>query len=376
MAPRPFTSAPTMTSPARLILAAVAALLVSPARAQLEQNPRVPTPEGEISINIYGYTPSLALGLVCCIVFFIGLVLHIVWLVKYRSTRTFEALIVLACLMEIVGYAARIAASKNPFVLNSFVLQYFFIVISPIFLSAALYWALAVLIRARTEYRELSPIGPRLLIAIFVFFDVATILAQVVGAAFVGASESQLGRGEKPFISPDGANDIVTGGLAVQSAAFLVFLAILAVFLFRLYASGLVSAAPSSSAAGKHHSGSARYASAEESASSTVNGTPAAGPSSAAPGATRSQPKLSATLLWTLTGTALLIYMRTLFRLAESAAGLVSYIARDQALFGVFESMPIMLAVLWWGVLPLGRTTDIGPTKVDGGRQERSAEKA
>ncbi|KAE8250600.1 hypothetical protein A4X13_0g4576 [Tilletia indica] len=273
-------------------------------------NPKDPVPDNEIGINIYGYTPSLALGVVGCVVFFVSLVVHLVWLVRYKSTRTFEALVALTCLLEVIGYGARTAASQNPFVLISFILQYFFIVCAPIFLSAALYWALSVLIRSRAEYRALSPIGPKKLLAIFIFFDVATIVAQVVGAAFVGVSESKLGRGEKSFITPEQSNNVVVGGLAVQSAAFLVFLILFALFVLRVSRSNIPN-------------------------------------------------KPSPLLVITLAGTALLIYLRTLFRLAESAAGLGSYIAREQVLFGVLETLPIMLSVLWLAVLPLGRFTDV-----------------
>ncbi|CAD6913401.1 unnamed protein product, partial [Tilletia laevis] len=282
-------------------------------RATFPRNPKDPVPSDEISVNIYGYEPSIVLGIVGSVVFFVGLVLHLVWFGRYKSSRTFQALLAFGCALEVVGYGARTAASQNPFVLNSFVLQYFFIVCAPIFLSAALYWALSVIIRSRPEYRALSPIGPRLLLGVFIFFDVVTIVAQVVGAAFVGVSESQSGKGQKPFITPEQSNNIVVGGLAVQSAAFLVFLLLFLIFVYRLQRHNYLS-------------------------SQTT------GPN-----------KL---MLLTLAGTALLIYIRTLFRLAESAGGLLSYIATNQTLFGVFETLPIMLSVLWWGVVPLGRFTD------------------
>ncbi|KAL9939173.1 hypothetical protein V8E36_001986 [Tilletia maclaganii] len=270
-------------------------------------NPRFPVPEGELSVNIYGYTPSKVLGFVGVIVFILTLIAHIFWLFKYRSTRTFQALVAFTCACEAVGYGARLAAAGNPYLLISFILQYFFIVVSPVFLSAALYWALSVIIRSKPDFQRLSPLSPKLILAIFCFFDAITIVAQVLGAAFIGAAESAEGRGDEPFITAENSS------LAVQSAAFLVFLIIFAIFIARLQKASLIGRAPH-----------------------------------------QADPVLLATLM----GTSLLIYMRTLFRLAESAPGLLSYIARNQTLFGVFESMPIMLVVLWWAVIPLGRFTE------------------
>ncbi|KAK0563553.1 hypothetical protein OC861_004739 [Tilletia horrida] len=298
-----------------------------PSYGPYETNPKFPLPDGEISINIYGYTPSIILGIVGIVVFLIGLVAHTFWLFKYRTTRVFEALVAWTCLMEVVGYGGRAAASKNPFLLNPFIIQYFFIVVAPVFLAAALYWALSVIIRSRPAYRSLSPLGPRMLIAVFVIFDVLTIFAQVVGAAFIGASESQSGRGKVPFISPDNANNIVIAGLAVQAAAFLVFLLIFVFFFVRLY-----------------------------------------GKNSPITASERPNPKMFVTILVA----GVLIYMRTLFRLAESAQGLISQISRNQALFGVFETMPIMLTVLILAAFPLGRFTDFNKART---QQEIAGEK-
>lgn len=111
---------------------------------------------GETSVNIYGYTPWLALGIVSIVIFGIALIAHISYAIiaglqGRRGRRekadshagdtsisaversghivTFETLFSFGCAMEVVGYGFRTASSTNPFVLTSFVLNYFMIVV-------------------------------------------------------------------------------------------------------------------------------------------------------------------------------------------------------------------------------------------------------
>lgn len=53
-------------------------------------------------------------------------------------------------------------------------------------------------------------------ITVFVIIDVITTGLQVVGAAFIGVSESDKANNKVPFITTDAANDILLAGLAVQ----------------------------------------------------------------------------------------------------------------------------------------------------------------
>ncbi len=47
------------------------------------------------------------------------------------ASQTFEVLFSVGCALEVVGYAFRTASSRNPFVLTSFILNYFMIVVAP-----------------------------------------------------------------------------------------------------------------------------------------------------------------------------------------------------------------------------------------------------
>ena len=179
----------------------------------------------------------------------------------------------------------------------NFVIQYFFIVVAPVFFSAAIYTTLTSLIAALGQ--NLSPLGlsRRKIIWIFVTSDVLATLAQVAGAALIGKSESN-------SESPDTGNNILLAGLCVQVFSFLIFLILLAVFLRR------TRKATTSTGEG----GLMRFSGA-------------------------------------LVISSLLVYVRTVFRMAETAEGVGGYASSHEAFFGVLEFAPIVVAILvlgWW----------------------------
>jgi len=166
------------------------------------------------------------------------------------------------------------------------VLQYFFIVVAPVFFSAALYTLLSILIAA--VGRAYSPLPPRLILWAFVLCDVVATVVQVAGAALIGSAESHR-------TSPVTANRILLAGLAFQVFSFAVFLVLLGVFLWRARkVAGGVTMMP---------------------------------------------------LTVALVGASLLIYLRTCFRLAESAQGVQGPLSSSEGCFGGLEFAPVVLAV-------------------------------
>lgn len=105
-------------------------------------------------------------------------------------------------------------------------LQYFFIVIAPVFISAGIYAVLSVLINRIG--REYSPLGlrPKTILWVFISADVVCTILQIAGAAMIGSAESNGG-------NPNIGNNILTAGLAVQVFCFAVFIVLLGVFLSR-----------------------------------------------------------------------------------------------------------------------------------------------
>lgn len=204
-------------------------------------NPVRPIPDGEAPISIFGYIPNRAFAIVALVTFCVAVLVHTYYLVRVRGTRTFQALMAFGALCEVVGYAARLSASKNPFIVVKFVIQYFFsnlilpsvvrdehradtqtnplaVVVSPVFFQAAFYIALADALRLlEGGGRTLLGFNPKILVAVMITADVVTTIVQICGAALIGVAESSTYRdGKSSTVTSDQANDILLAGLSLQ----------------------------------------------------------------------------------------------------------------------------------------------------------------
>jgi hypothetical protein len=181
-------------------------------------NPVRPIPDGEAPISIFGYIPNRAFAIVALVTFCVAVLGHTYYLARIRGTRTFQALMAFGALCEVVGYAARLSASKNAFIVVKFVVQYFFIVVAPVFFQAAFYIALADALRLlEGGGRTLLGFNPKILVAVMITADVVTTIVQICGAALIGVAESSTYRdGKSSTVTSDQANDILLAGLSLQ----------------------------------------------------------------------------------------------------------------------------------------------------------------
>ena len=188
--------------------------------------------------------------------------------------------------MEIVGYIFRILSSqKDPYAIPYFVVQYFFIVVAPVFFSAGIYTIVNGLIKVYG--REYSPLPPKVILWLFISCDVVATIVQVAGAALVGVAYSN----QK---NPTTFNNILLGGLAFQVFSFAVFLVVLGWVLWKA----------------------------------------------------RSSPaRVDRGFLIAVVVATLAVYLRTCFRLAETAEGLMQNLSTHEAFFGCLEFAPIVIAV-------------------------------
>ncbi|KAI9851471.1 MAG: hypothetical protein M1838_003546 [Thelocarpon superellum] len=260
-------------------------------------DPNFPNPNGpnDAKIIIYGYVPNLVLCALAIALFVPSFVVHAYQVRRYRMWSFIP--LTFACLMEVVGYVGRtLSSKKDPYSVDYFVIQYFFIVVAPVFISASIYVCLSRLIRwAETEGFDVQSrrhLRPKVILWIFITIDAFTTIMQIAGAASIGTAESN---GQ----SPDEANDVLLAGLAVQSFAFIIFLG--------LYGS-FVNALRSDS----HFT--RQYAS--------------------------KQPFLLAVGV-----ASLLVFLRTVFRLSETAQGVGGFASTHEALFGALEFAPMIMAV-------------------------------
>ncbi|KAI9354316.1 RTA1 like protein-domain-containing protein [Zopfochytrium polystomum] len=142
---------------------------------------------------------------------FIG---HIVLAFKFKATYMIP--MILGCLLEVLGFLARMKAANEPFDNGPYAIQQFLIIIAPVFFAASLYLVLKHLINAVDP--ALSPLKPKLIGVVFVGFDILSFVVQ--GAAsglIVGSTDpDQINLGVK----------ILIVGLLIQVVSFIGFLAL------------------------------------------------------------------------------------------------------------------------------------------------------
>ncbi|SCV69731.1 BQ2448_1125 [Microbotryum intermedium] len=261
---------------------------------------------GETSISIFGYIPSRSLASIAAIVFALGLLSHVVYLIRLPGTRSFQSLMAIGCAMEVGGYIVRILSHYHPFQVSYYVAQYFLIVVAPCFFSGAFYLGLGLAIKRLpvTLAHGLLSFPPKIFIVIFIVADIVTTAIQITGAALIGVAESSRTPGSVPTaITSAQANDILLSGLAIQSFSFLAFIYILSLVTYR---------------------------------SNQVR--PHVLP-----------PRFSAALIIS----SLLVFLRTVFRLAEVAQGVFGFASTHEVLFGILEFAPVALAMSIWAALSL-----------------------
>jgi hypothetical protein len=279
-------------------------------------------------VIIWGYVPNLSFASVGLATFALLAIVHMYLAFRYR-VRYFS-LVISGCLFEITGYAFRMVAYLgNVYDYRWFVVSYFFTVVAPVLFSAAIYTCLSSLIRTTGKWTGKQ--GKSILIT-FVSFDVVCTIAQVGGAGGIGAATSN-GR------DPSGANKAIIAGLAVQTAALLVFLVLLARFAFT---------SPSWRLMGmplQHVASGGSYA-AQNSAYHLLR---------------VGRDNIPSHIIILLVS-AFLIFLRTVFRLAESAEGVYSEAATNEVLFALLDYLPVILAVI---LLALGHPGKYTKANID-----------
>jgi hypothetical protein len=146
--------------------------------------------------------------------------------------------------------------------------------------------------------RVYSPIPPKLVLWIFVTSDIIATVAQITGASLIGVKESN---GEDSTT----ANYILLGGLAFQVFATGIFIIMTCIFIFR---------------------------SRQRLRSSNLT-----------------------TFITAFMAATVLIYLRTCFRLAETAEGLGGHLSTHEVYFGALEFAPVVLAVVLFAIWHPGR---------------------
>ncbi|KAH7393265.1 RTA1 like protein-domain-containing protein [Cadophora sp. MPI-SDFR-AT-0126] len=266
-----------------------------PNRGYIDPNFPNPMGPGDASIIIYGYTPNFTLCILGIVFFTLLFFAHLFQMIRVRLWSFLP--LVIACVMEVVGYAFRALSSrKNPYHISYFVVQYFLIVTAPVLTSASIYVCLTkVLVWAADEGLDLSTktllLRKKIVLWAFITIDVFCTILQITGAGLIGGATS---KGKDPST----ANNILLAGLAIQTAAYFVYLSLLVVVITAIY---------------------------------RVHRT--------------AQKAGNNPFLGVLALASTLIFIRTIFRLAETSQGVFGHLSSHEGYFAGLEFAPVVAAL-------------------------------
>ncbi|KAF5588400.1 pisatin demethylase cytochrome P450 monooxygenase [Fusarium pseudocircinatum] len=172
--------------------------------------------------NAYGYVPSLAAGIVFCLIFAATGIYHIVRSFQKRKATSY--LLAISSYIELIGWIGRTWSSKCAYNKIAFLLQITTLVVAPIFVAAAIYVTLGYLIKAVGP--QYSVIRPKLYLWIFLVVDVLALLIQAGGGGLASGAANK-GKDTKP-----GAN-LMVSGIIFQLVSMTGFCILFAIFVLR-----------------------------------------------------------------------------------------------------------------------------------------------
>ncbi|GAA5855634.1 hypothetical protein JCM8547_001626 [Rhodosporidiobolus lusitaniae] len=168
-----------------------------------------------LTFNIYGYDPSLAAAIVYILVFSLITIVQTVQV--GRSRIWWLSVLVVGGLGEIIGWAGRLWAAKNPYSLNGFLTQIICLILAPCFFSATIYGILGMIVRAIGP--QYSAIRPWAYLALFCTADLIAIVVQAIGGAKAALAL-------KNDDSSESGTHIMVAGIAFQLFTMLCFCAL------------------------------------------------------------------------------------------------------------------------------------------------------
>jgi hypothetical protein len=172
--------------------------------------------------NAYGYVPSLAAGIVFDFLFLAMGIYHIVRSIQKKRATSY--LLAISAYIEFVGWIGRTWSSKCAYNKIAFLLQITTLVVAPIFVAAAIYVTLGVLIKVVGH--QYSIIRPKTYLWLFLVVDVVSLLIQAGGGGLASGAANQ-GKDTEP-----GAR-LMVAGIIFQLVSMTAFCVLFAIFIWR-----------------------------------------------------------------------------------------------------------------------------------------------
>ncbi|KAH6716695.1 RTA1 like protein-domain-containing protein [Leptodontidium sp. MPI-SDFR-AT-0119] len=243
--------------------------------------------------SIWLYNPSLALSIVFAVVYTVPLVWQsYLTIFKYRAY--YFSVVIVGAAFEVGGYVSRAVSIKKQESIPPYAVSSSLIVLAPLFIAAGNYLLLTRLCTRvlPSSITHIYHLPLRNLTKIFVTSDIFTFLVQVSGS---GIAASNNWEGDLVKIG----EDVLIAGLAVQVFSLIVFLTVLSQFQ-RLAGKG------QKECAGREW-------------------------------------RVVVRAVWI---SCLLILVRSIYRLIEFALGIFGYPFTHEWMFYVFESVPMVPAIV------------------------------
>ncbi|KAF6233173.1 hypothetical protein HO173_008717 [Letharia columbiana] len=247
------------------------------------------------------YRPSVGGNSVYMDIFLLILIAQIFFGVRHR-TWTFLGGMVPGLLGEIIGYLGRILLWHNPYSMNFFLTYLICLTIAPAFLTASIYLCLSRLVTVCGP--QYSRLAPRSYTYIFIGCDLFALVLQGAGGGIASTARTHAG-------SVSGAH-VMVAGLAWQVVSMTLFMALWADFAIRVHKARVQGYLKNSQ--------SDDFAVLRDS-------------------------KKFRLLQVAIALATVMIYIRSIYRIAELQGGFSGKIANNQASFMIFEGPMIIIAV-------------------------------
>jgi len=273
---------------------------------------RTNPPTGEAAIWLFGYVPSLAMGIVGVITMLLVAGPHAFYLFTKRGVRSVHLLFAFAAAIEALGFGARLYSNTWEFDGMGFLVGLSLIQLATVLLTAGLYKS----VQRNAKYfpvpvgMQLSPMRPRSMLSLFIILDVIFVLFQIGGQYLASSAQAAEFTGTEPMFSVGTSTLIFLSGNVLQAISIIVFAAFVLVIKKRV--NRVLSSAD---------------------------------PATDYP--------LSQALLTQILISVGLFLIRLIVRIAQGAQGIYGYAATHEWVFGVFEYLLIFLILVLWAVKPL-----------------------
>ncbi|WRT64315.1 uncharacterized protein IL334_001247 [Kwoniella shivajii] len=271
-----------------------------------------PPESGNAPFWQYGYVPSLPMGIIGVTSFMLISGPHLWWFVKKRGVRSVHCLFFFACLIEALGYGARLYSHTHEWSGMAFLLGIVVVQIATILITAGLYKAIQRGLKYMPDGQRLSPMRIRSMLTVCIILDVVWVFMQIAGQYYWCAAQASEIVGIIPTFALGTSTFIFLAGNVLQAITTIIIFVFCMVILKRS-SRALTTISPETTL-----------------------------------------PHIKPLIIQVMISLGL-FFVSLIMRIAEGAQGAYENAASHEVYFGVFEYLPIFAIIALWAIRPLHR---------------------